>query len=255
MFWSNLSKNMVSSVGLIFPKPWSTFLNLPTSPENNVAKGIFLYYSDGSIISIPKLTKKSGLLKKKGKSLILIKFMGTNGKSSPNSLTAELTTRSKITFIQFYERDWEESTKWWVTGRALRKSNKSELRSFPIFRNLSILHLKAPKISTFRTFTNCFFNSLQCRRATFQKRIWQKTWKRTLRKPSFTWCLWAPKRKSKRNKILLRKKIIKIGKIQIKWSMKVLNMKNLRTSPKKKAIKINKKLMIMRFSSTQTRKS
>jgi hypothetical protein len=96
---------MVSSVGLIFPKPWSTFLNLPTSPENNVAKGIFLYYSDGSIISIPKLTKKSGLLKKKGKSLILIKFMGTNGKSSPNSLTAELTTRSKITFIQFYERD------------------------------------------------------------------------------------------------------------------------------------------------------
>jgi len=66
--------------GPTFQKPWSISLKLQASQVNNAEKGKLLFYSDGSIISIPKSTRTSGPSKKKGRYLILIKLMETNGK-------------------------------------------------------------------------------------------------------------------------------------------------------------------------------
>jgi hypothetical protein len=74
-----LFSNLVPKIGQMWLNNYHLIINLKKELGNNVDKGSILFYSDTTIIWIPKYPKEVGLMNKRRFYLECIRFMVING--------------------------------------------------------------------------------------------------------------------------------------------------------------------------------
>ena len=96
-------------------------------PENNVAKGTIIIYSDGNINWTPPLFAMSGLMQNKSNFSSCNQNMAISGLKLLSSYQEELTMQLRISFILLLERCLPKLTFILTNKETLRNSKASDI--------------------------------------------------------------------------------------------------------------------------------